>query len=88
VYSIQILCAEAIGKSLSEEKLFEIVVMAYEYNLEKLKDAVSSFLLANCEKGYFINLIISKKWKEFAIENDELTNNILIGVYGKMGVKF
>jgi hypothetical protein len=82
------LCAEAIGKFLSEEKLFEIVVMAYEYNSEKLKNAVSSFLLANREKGYFINLTTSKKWLDFMVENQKLANDILIGVYGKMGAKF
>jgi hypothetical protein len=77
-----------IGKFINAKNFFEIVVIAYEYNLEKLKNAVSAFLLANREKSYFINLTTSKKWKEFAIENDELANNILIGVYGKMGVKF
>jgi hypothetical protein len=82
------LCAKAIGKSISAENLFEIIVIAYEYSCEHLKKTVFGFLSANNQKRYFAELTMSKKWEEFALENEELANEIVSGIYSKMGIEF
>jgi hypothetical protein len=76
------LCAEAIGKTLNQENLFELIILAYKYNCDKLKKSVSDFLLANSTKGYFKQLIATQEWKEFAVEHSELAKEILAGVLG------
>jgi hypothetical protein len=81
------LCIESISKSISAENLFEIIVLAYEYDCEHLKNAVSAFLSANSEKGYFIKLNMSKEWNEFALENHELASEILSGIYSRANFK-
>jgi hypothetical protein len=81
------LCTDAIGKSVSSEKLFEILILAYEYDCEQLKNAVSFFLLANREQGYFTSLTKTREWQDFAVENRQLANDILTGIYDQMGIK-
>jgi hypothetical protein len=82
------LCAEAIGPWLEAENLFEVIVLAYEYNCEHLKKAVYDFLLANRSKRYFTNLTKTDVWINFVYENRVLAKEILTGVYEMMGVKF
>jgi hypothetical protein len=50
---------------LSAENLFEIVVLAYKYGCEQLKNIVRSFLSTNSDNGYFTNLIKRNQWVNF-----------------------
>jgi hypothetical protein len=73
---------------VNSENLFEVLVLAYEYDCEHLKQAVSGFLLDNLGKGYLINLMTTTKWLNFMNENYELANEIMTDVYDMMGAKF
>jgi hypothetical protein len=81
------LCAEAIRKSFDFKNLFEVLVLAYEYDSEHLKETIRSFLLDNREQGCFTSLTMTTKWINFVGKNQQLANEILAGVYGTMGNK-
>lgn len=79
------LCAQAIGKSLSADSLFEVVVLAYRYSCDYLKQNILDFLSANREKGYFTKLTASNEWFDFTVKNRELAHEIMTDVNRKMG---
>lgn len=76
-----------MGKSLNQEKLLEILVLAYTYDCEKLKKAVRTFLFANPEARYFVNLTLSKEWIDFMISNREMASEIVKDVFMKINFK-
>jgi hypothetical protein len=82
------LCAVAIAKLLNPENLFDVVVLAYRYSCEELKESVMHFLSANPNKGYFSNLTTKSEWFNFAAENDVLANEMLVDVYSRLDIKF
>lgn len=77
-----------IEKSISAEKLFEVVVIAYEYDRGELKGAVYKFLSANRDKRYFTNLTHTREWFIFAVEKFDLVKKILDNISVKMGTDY
>jgi hypothetical protein len=82
------LCAQDIAKTLSAKTLFDIVILAYMYNCEFLKNVVAKFLLANLKAGHFTDLISSDNWIDFASENKELAREIIKDVSGRVKISY
>jgi hypothetical protein len=73
---------------LTSENFFEILVLAYGYNFEQLKKAITKFLSTNRTKGHFTSLTMTKEWQDFVVENRELANEIMESIYSKMNTKY
>jgi hypothetical protein len=73
---------------LGSEHFFDVIVLAYEYKCEQLKQSISNFLASNPTKGYFTKLLMTQEWQDFAVNKRELANEIMDGIFGAMGTKY
>jgi hypothetical protein len=85
---IKKLCAEIIAKNLNGESFFEVLVIAYMYNCNALKNAIGDFLMANPNDGHFAKLISSEQWIDFASENKKLAIEITADILKKMNTTY
>jgi hypothetical protein len=82
------LCVEHIVKNLSEETLFDVVVLAYIYKFDSLKNSISEFLAAVPNSKHFIKLMSNRRWIEFAHDNEGLVADIIRDILGNILIKY
>jgi hypothetical protein len=73
-------------KSLSQNNLFDRLVMAFLYNSDILQAAVLDFIAAS-KNGVFTSIMYSDDWIEFVGQNKELAKQITKAVFDKLNIK-
>jgi hypothetical protein len=77
---------ESLVKSLSQDNLFDRLVLAFMYNSDILQAAVLD-LIAASKEGVFTSIMASSKWFHFTVTNEELAKQIIKAVYDKLDFK-
>lgn len=80
---LQAECIGIISQDINRENSFQVLTMVFKHNLIDLKKRVLDYVSDDQSDGNFKQIMKTKDWKEFALQHEDLANDILENVFGR-----
>jgi hypothetical protein len=77
-------CVNHLSIGFNKENVFERLQLAFMHNEEVIKKAVLAYVCDKRSEGNFNYILKIDAWKQFAIENEQLTDEITDAVFSKI----
>lgn len=76
-------CIGMISLDINRENSFHVLTMVFKYNFIDLKKRVLDYVSDDRSDGNFKQIMKTKDWKEFALQHEDLADEILENVLGR-----
>jgi hypothetical protein len=70
-------------RTLDKSNSFRRLKIAYIYSSEEFRQQILEYICNSNNEGNFSEIIVSSKWKAFALKNESIVNDITAAVFEK-----